>query len=111
MVIFSEADMVVLSSRFDGFGLCVVEGMLAARPALVSDAAGVSEHVQKAGGGWLFPPNPESVSTAIQQAMNDRQQWAEMGMRNQDYVKNHLTWDDTARKTMEMYRAWFDLEK
>ncbi len=111
MVIFSEADIVVLSSRFDGFGLCVVEGMLAARPALVSDAAGVSSHVEKAGGGWLFSPEPEAVATAIQRAMDDRGQWEAMGNKNQAYVKNHLTWDDTAHQTMDMYRAWFDSDE
>jgi len=105
--IMSEADIVVLSSRFDGFGLCIVEGMLAARPILVSNRAGVSEHVQKAGGGWLFTPEPESVSKAIQLAMSERDQWSDMGEVNQEYVQNNLTWDHTAKVTMDAYQAWF----
>jgi glycosyltransferase involved in cell wall biosynthesis len=38
--IHSEADLVVLPSRFDGFGLTIIEAMLAARPVLVSSRAG-----------------------------------------------------------------------
>lgn len=110
MEILSEADIVVLSSRFDGFGLCVVEGMLAARPILVSDKAGVSEYVAKAGGGWLFNPDPAALGQAIGKAMSQRERWAGFGLRNQAFVKENLTWDQTAALTMAAYRDWFGQE-
>ena len=102
-----EADLVVLASRFDGFGLTVMEAMLVARPVLVSTRAGVAGHVAKARGGWLFEPEPEAIAKAMEQASRSRDEWPEMGRRNQDYVLKNLTWEQVARRTMEGYRRVF----
>lgn len=107
MRIVAEADLVVLPSRFDGFGLCIVEAMLAARPVIVSDQAGVAGHVKEAGGGWLTEPGRESIARALVQAVAARGDWENMGRINQQYVKSHLTWDQIAVRTSEVYREVF----
>ncbi|MEN8865320.1 MAG: glycosyltransferase [Akkermansiaceae bacterium] len=107
LVIHSEADIVVLPSRFDGFGLCIVEAMLAARPVLVSRRAGVSSHVDEAGGGWLLEPTVEGIRNGLVQACLARDEWPKMGEANRDYVINNLTWKQAAQKTLAMYRRHF----
>lgn len=100
----AEADLVVLPSRFDGFGLTIMEAMLAARPVIVSRRAGVASHVTRAGGGFLLDPEPGSIQLALSAAMAQRGRWAELGARNRAYVLNHLTWDKVAETTMVNYR-------
>ena len=107
LVIHGEADLVVLPSRFDGFGLTIVEAMLASRPVLISSRAGAASHVRKAGGGWVFDPVVGEIKEALAEALRNRGKWAEMGKANQEYVTTQLTWEQTARKTMEMYRKYF----
>mgnify|MGYP000044156023 CR=1 FL=1 len=107
LAIHSEADIVILPSRFDGFGLTIVEAMLASRPALVSSRAGAASHVKKAGGGWVFAPTIPDIKEALSNAVEKRSEWKKMGEANHHYVINHLTWEQTARKTMDMYRAYF----
>lgn len=107
MEILGEADVVVLASRFDGFGLCIVEAMLAGRPVLVSREAGVSSHVERAGAGWLIEPNAESVRDGISLAIRQKDQWAEMGARGREYVLGQLTWSHAAERSMEIYRRHF----
>jgi len=107
LVIHSEADVVILPSRFDGFGLCIVEAMLAARPVLVSKRAGVSSHVAEAGGGWLLEPTVPGIKSALIEACQAREKWPEMGAANRDYVISHLTWKQAAEKTLAMYRRHF----
>ena len=107
LVIHSEADVVILPSRFDGFGLCIVEAMLAARPVLVSRRAGVSSHVDDAGGGWLFEPTVEGIKDGLIEACLARSEWPGMGEANRDYVVNNLTWKQAAQKTLDMYRRHF----
>jgi glycosyltransferase involved in cell wall biosynthesis len=103
----SEADLVVLPSRFDGFGLTIVEAMLAARPVLVSRRAGVASHVELAGGGFLMDPTPESIQAALAAAMSRRSGWADLGEMNRDYVLHQLTWDQVAARTMAEYQRLF----
>lgn len=107
LAIHAEADLVILPSRFDGFGLTIVEAMLASRPVLVSSRAGAASHVQKAGGGWVFDPAVPEIKNALSEALRSRSKWAEMGEANHLYVSTQLTWKKTARMTIAMYRKYF----
>jgi len=51
--ILAAADIVVMSSHWEGFGLAAVEGMAAGKPTLASDVPGLAEVV--GGAGILFP--------------------------------------------------------
>ncbi|MDB4295479.1 glycosyltransferase family 4 protein [bacterium] len=108
MTILSEADLVVLTSRFDGFGLCIVEAMLAGRPVMVSSQAGISSHIRKSGSGWIVDPNPESIAEGFARSFSEKELWAEKGALGQEYVKNHLTWDQIAMKTLLVYKKYFE---
>jgi glycosyltransferase involved in cell wall biosynthesis len=103
----AEADLAVLPSRFDGFGLTLVEAMLAARPVIASAAAGVATHVARSGGGWISEPTAGAIAATLERAMADRPVWEEMGRRNQIYVTTKLTWDRVAETTMEAYERHF----
>lgn len=105
--VHAGADVVVLPSRFDGFGLTIVEAMLASRPVIVSSRAGVSSHVIRAAGGWTPEPDPDSISDALQSALSMQDSWPEMGKRNREYVISELTWDQVAEATREAYERYF----
>lgn len=107
LTIHGEADLAVLTSRFDGFGLTVVEAMLAKRPVLVSKEAGVSSHVEKAGGGWVVAPTVAEIANGLREAYRSREQLKQMGLANQNYVLSHLTWDQVAARALEAYREIF----
>jgi len=51
--ILAAADIVVMSSHWEGFGLAAVEGMATGKPTLASDVPGLAEVV--GGAGILFP--------------------------------------------------------
>lgn len=51
--LLKSADVVVLSSKYEGFGLAIVEGMAAGRPVVATDVGGLREIVN--GYGQLFP--------------------------------------------------------
>ena len=101
------ADLCVLASRFDGFGLTLVEAMLAGRPVLVSSRAGIAEQVVKAEGGFVVEPNAESIGKGLGEAWKRRGELAAMGQRAQDYVTNYLTWKDVAEQSAEAYYKYF----
>lgn len=57
--ILKSADIVVLSSNWEGFGLAAVEGMAAGKPVIASDVDGLKQIVE--GYGIVFPKGNEQV--------------------------------------------------
>ena len=65
-----RASDIVVHSAVDAepFGRVVVEGMLARRPVIASDAGGVREIVRHGETGWLVPPaDPAALAAAVKQ--------------------------------------------
>jgi glycosyltransferase involved in cell wall biosynthesis len=105
--VHASADLAVLPSRFDGFGLTIVEAMLAARPVIVSSETGVASHVERAGGGWVCKPTAQTLSTTLATSIAEKSRWNQMGVLNQNYVINHLSWEHIAHLTMKEYNKYF----
>jgi glycosyltransferase involved in cell wall biosynthesis len=60
------ADLVVVPSRFEGFGLTALEAMALGRPVLATTAGGLPEVIEHGVSGWLVPPQqPEALAQAI----------------------------------------------
>jgi glycosyltransferase involved in cell wall biosynthesis len=66
-------DALVVPSRSEGFGLAVVEAMLAGIPVIATDVGGLPELIQQDRTGLLVPPDdPGAMATAITRVMDDR---------------------------------------
>lgn len=61
---YTRADVVVLPSVLEGFGLTVLEGWMYKKPVVVSSGAGVSELITDGKNGHLFPPTTTKNSRA-----------------------------------------------
>lgn len=65
------ADIVVLSSKYEGLSLSSIEGMASGRPFVASDVPGLSEIV--AGAGVLFESgNSQELATRIQELLENK---------------------------------------
>lgn len=68
--VLKAADILVMSSHWEGFGLAAVEGMASGKPVVASDVEGLS-HVVK-GAGVLFPHGDEhALVDAIEHIVSD----------------------------------------
>lgn len=69
--LLSYADVNILSSNYEGFGLAIVEGMAANKPSIASNISGVAEIVQDY--GILFEKGNEvDLSEKIKLLLNDQ---------------------------------------
>ena len=97
-------DLFVLPSRFEGFGLSAMEAMLAARPVVISDIAGLSPHVRACDGGVVVHATVESIRSGIEQMILRRSEWRDIGMRGRRYVVENLNWSRIASNALGEYR-------
>ncbi|MFZ5512571.1 MAG: glycosyltransferase, partial [Pseudomonadota bacterium] len=103
-----EHDVVCLPSRFEGFGLSVLEAMLAARVVLVPKSAGIAPHVEASGCGVTVKADTEGVREGLRALLARRDQWREMGLRGRAHALRHLRWDAIAGHALEQYRELVD---
>ena len=69
--ILKAADVVVMSSHWEGFGLAAVEGMAAQKPVIASDVSGLKEVTN--GYGILFPHgDDQTLANEIKHLAEDR---------------------------------------
>ena len=78
--LLKTADIVVMSSHWEGFGLAAVEGMAAHKPVLATDVPGLREVVE--GAGVLFEhENPQQLADSIRRLTDDPALYAETADR------------------------------
>lgn len=98
---YQEADVFVLPSIFEGFGLTAVEAMAAGTPVVVADTCGVADHVydEPIGGVYQFGDS-KSYRYELERVIDNR---VEYGQNAQSYVRENLTWSTIAAQYENEY--------
>ncbi len=98
------ADVSVVPSLFEPFGIVALEAMAAKSPVVVSDTGGLSEIVEHdVSGVKVYVNNPESLAWGITRVLTDEgyANW----LRTNAYKKIHdkYNWDKIAQQTKSIY--------
>ncbi len=100
--LYALADLVVVPSLVEGFGLPALEAMASGTPVLASQASSLPEVVGEAG-VLVDPYDEEALARAMRELLHDearRQRLAEAGrMRAQGF-----TWQRVAQQTLRVYK-------
>jgi glycosyltransferase involved in cell wall biosynthesis len=71
--LFAASDCLLLPSRFDAFGMVVVEAMAAGTPAIVSTMTGAREVISRfPESGWVVEPTGEAIYRTMRDKVSDR---------------------------------------
>jgi glycosyltransferase involved in cell wall biosynthesis len=102
---FDGADVFVLPSKQENFGLVVTEAMARGVPVVSSEHAYSCEHLGRAGGAGLVTPlKVEAITHAIDRLLADPAERSRMGAAGRAYAPR-LSWDNIADEVVEMYRT------
>jgi glycosyltransferase involved in cell wall biosynthesis len=98
------ADVSVVPSLFEPFGIVVLEAMAARSPVVVSDTGGLSEIVEHdVTGVKVYADNPESLAWGITRVLTDDSyaNW----LRNNAYkrIQEKYNWNKIAQQTKTIY--------
>jgi glycosyltransferase involved in cell wall biosynthesis len=97
-------DIVVQPSRREGFGLTLVEAMLAERPVVAADVGGVREVVVDGDTGLLVPPeDAAAVAAAAARLLADPEERRTMGAKGRARALERFTADAMARRFAAVY--------
>lgn len=104
--LYSGADLFVLPSLFEGFGLPVLEAMSCGCPVAASNVTSLPEIV--GGAGLLFNPRDmDDIGTKMYMILTNDQLKRDLIKRGYGRVKT-FSWLEMAKKTLEVYKTAFE---
>lgn len=90
--LLDEHQIFVMSSRFEGLNLSVIEGMAAGCVVIGSDAVGVKELIDSGTDGLIFPmADAEQLAKYLEQVLTEPQYYQPMTDIARQKVLNHYT--------------------
>jgi len=107
--LYNVADVFVLPSLYEGFGLPVLEAMACGTPVVAANAASLPEVVGDAG-LLVDPRSPEAIAEAIAQVLEDPSLASHLRERGLQRARE-FTWERTARETLELYHRVLEERK
>jgi glycosyltransferase involved in cell wall biosynthesis len=101
---YAEADLLVLPSRRESFGLVLAEAMACGLPVVATTAGAIPEVVEDGVTGVLVPPDdPKALANAVLSLLSDRPRLQAMGSAGVERVRERFTWDKVAQRVIEGY--------
>ena len=101
---YRRAALVVVPSRYEGFGLPAAEAMACETPVVATAAGALPEVVRTGGGGLLVPKDdPDALARGITELLERPERRAELGARGRRGIVDAYSWPRIAAATAEAY--------
>lgn len=101
---YAAADVCVIPSHYEPFGLVAVEAMACGTPVIASDVGGLQFSVVNENTGLLVPPQDVAAfSNAIDRILGNSEWRAELGKSGKRRVMSKFSWDGVASQLDSLY--------
>ena len=104
--LYSEAQLAIVPSLYEGFSLPAIEGMSCGTPLIATSGGALPEVVgADADTALVVPPgDSEALAAKLRWALDRDDLRATVGARGRQRVVDQWSWQHTAAKTVEQYR-------
>jgi D-inositol-3-phosphate glycosyltransferase len=101
---FSAADVLVMPSHYESFGMVALEAMACGTPVIASDVGGLQELVKDNKTGIRVKANdPNALAKAIERLMDNEVLRRRMGHRASCYAED-FSWSNIVDKLLAVYQ-------
>ena len=102
---YTAADVCVIPSHYEPFGLVAIEAMACGTPVVASDVGGLKFTVVPDETGLLVPPqNTEAFAQAIERVLSDKLWARKLSRQAPIRVQQNFSWSGVAVRLSDLYR-------
>ncbi len=101
---FANADLFVLPSHQESFGIAVIEALAAGLPVLISDQVNLHTEISQAKVGGVLPLDVDVWARELGRWLGDESLGRETGLRGRAFVLSRFLWPQIAQRWSEHYR-------
>ncbi len=110
--ILSGWDLLVMPSRWEGFGIAAAEAMAMERAVVASAVEGMAELIQDGVSGALVPPNqPDALAGAVIRLLDDDDRRRSIGRAGRRRVREHYSIGAAAARLEQLYDSILGLDR
>jgi glycosyltransferase involved in cell wall biosynthesis len=103
--LMNSADVLVVPSIYEPFGIVALEGMATGVPVVASKVGGLSEVIEHDRTGFfVYPRAPESIAWGIDRVLSDPDHARWLTDNAREKLHKAYSWEAVAMKTVEVYR-------
>ena len=107
---YVDAEIYILPSRYEAFGISVLEAYSCGIPVIASRVEGLSYLVIDSVTGLLFDPgNFKQLTSSILYLLNNKDEASEMGLRGMKFVKENFSIEKVVDMVEQTYHKLTDL--
>ncbi|WP_051348473.1 glycosyltransferase family 4 protein [Peribacillus kribbensis] len=102
--LLERADLTVIPSLYEPFGIVALEAMAAGKPVIVSGTGGLKGIVQDKASGLTFTPgDADELARHIEFLLNHREAAQKMAKFGRESALVRYSWNEISRRTMQIY--------
>lgn len=102
--LLQAADVFVLPSYYENFGIAVAEAMVAGIPVVISDQVHICQQILESQSGWVGAMDVQILVNLLQEALQNPQELQRRGLNAQQYALQHYSWGAIAHQTILAYK-------
>jgi glycogen synthase len=103
--LLNAADLVVIPSRNEPFGLVLLEAWSASRAVVATNVGGLSENIDHLIDGVKVAVSPMAIAQGINRVIGDPVRLRALGAEGRQKIENRFRWDAIAGTFTGIYRA------
>ncbi|NIR29902.1 MAG: glycosyltransferase [Gammaproteobacteria bacterium] len=101
----SSGGVFVNPALHEPFGITIIEAAATGLPVVATNNGGPTEIVEACENGLLAEPrDTRQIADAVKRVLEDRRLWQRFSERGIERVREHYTWDATARSELAVFR-------
>jgi glycosyltransferase involved in cell wall biosynthesis len=103
--LLQTADLFVLPSYYENFGIAVAEAMVAGTPVVISDQVHIYQQVEDSASGWVGTTDTQSLVELLKQALSNPAERQRRGENARNYALENFSWQAIALQMIQAYKS------
>lgn len=99
-----DADIFILTSRFEGMPMGLLEALSYGIPSIVTPGTNMSSIISNAGAGWISEFDAKSIAIGIKEAVKDMRINPKLFHQNAYKLGLSFNWKEIAKQSIDIYK-------